>query len=98
MNDKKRILILLKILDQFQQDNEDARNGLEKSIAAISKDEEGITFKKFSFFLWCIYVLSAVTRNDINSSLTVWRDSIYMYFRFKTRENVQIFFRFPQKF
>ena len=76
MNDKKRILILLKMLDQFQQDNENARYGLEKSIAAISKDEEGITFEKFFFFLWCIYLLSAVIRNDMNSSLTVWRDSI----------------------
>ena len=39
MNDKKRILILLKIIDQIQQDNEDARNGIEKSITVICKDE-----------------------------------------------------------
>ena len=44
MNDKRRILILLKILDQIQQDNEDARTGIEKSIAKICK-EEGISFE-----------------------------------------------------
>ena len=44
MNDKRRIVILLKILDQIQQDNEDARNGIEKSITTISK-EEGTSFK-----------------------------------------------------
>ena len=35
MNNKNRILILLKVLDQIQQDNKDARNGIEKSITAI---------------------------------------------------------------
>ena len=35
MNDKRRILILLRILDQIQQENEHARNGTEKSIATI---------------------------------------------------------------
>ena len=30
MNDKKKILILLKILDQIQQYSEDARNGIKK--------------------------------------------------------------------
>ena len=35
MNDKKRILIPLRILDQIQKDNEDARNHVEKSIATI---------------------------------------------------------------
>ena len=33
MNDKKRIFILLKTLDQIRQDNEEARNGIERSIA-----------------------------------------------------------------
>ena len=42
MNDKRRILILLRILDQIQKDNEDARNVIEKSIATICK-EEGIS-------------------------------------------------------
>ena len=45
MNDKRRILILLKILDQIQQDNDNARNGIEKSIATICK-EEGISFEQ----------------------------------------------------
>ena len=35
--------MLLKVFDQIQQDNEDARNGIEKSIAAICKE------KVFSF-------------------------------------------------
>ena len=38
MNDKRRIWILLRILDQIQKDNEDARNGIEKSIASICKE------------------------------------------------------------
>ena len=37
MNDKKRILILLKIIDHIQQDNENARN-VEKSIAGICRE------------------------------------------------------------
>ena len=44
MNDKRKILILLKMLDQIQQDNEDARNGIEKSIATTCK--EGISFER----------------------------------------------------
>ena len=39
MNDKGKTLILLRILDQIQQDNEDATNGIEKSIATICKEE-----------------------------------------------------------
>ena len=50
MNDKKRILILLKILDQIQNDNEDARNCIENSITAICK-EEGISFEQVFYFL-----------------------------------------------
>ena len=45
MNDKRRILILLKILDQINQDNQDARNGTEKSIATICK-EKRISFEQ----------------------------------------------------
>ena len=54
MNDKKRILILLKILDQIQQDNEQASNGIEKSISTICK-EEGISFEQvfYILFFWC---------------------------------------------
>ena len=42
MNDKGRILILL---DQIQQDNEDARNRIGKSITTICK-KEGISFEQ----------------------------------------------------
>ena len=55
MNDKRRILILLRILDQIQKDNEDARNGIEKSIATICK-EEGIS----SWQVFYILVFDAV--------------------------------------
>ena len=51
MNDKKRILILLKTLDQIQQDNEDARNGIEKSITVICK-EEGISLEQVFYILF----------------------------------------------
>ena len=51
MNDKKRISILLKILDQIQQDNEDARSGIEKSITAICK-EEGPFFEQVFYILF----------------------------------------------
>ena len=52
MNDKKRILILLRILDQIQQDKEDGRckNGTEKSIAIICK-EEGISLEQVFYIL-----------------------------------------------
>ena len=50
MNDKKRILVLLKILDQIQQDNEDARNGIEKSMSTICK-EEGLSFEQVFYIL-----------------------------------------------
>ena len=50
MNDKKRILILLKILDQIQQDNKDARNRIKKSITTICK-EEGISFEQVFYIL-----------------------------------------------
>ena len=51
MNDKKRILILLKILDQIKQDNEDARNRIKKSITTICK-EEGISFEQVFYILF----------------------------------------------
>ena len=41
MNDKKRIL--LKILDQIQQDNEDAKKCIEKSTTTVCI-KEGISF------------------------------------------------------
>ena len=50
MNDEKRIFILLKILDQILRDNEDARNVIEKYIAATCK-EEGISFEQVFYIL-----------------------------------------------
>ena len=51
MNDKERILILLKILDQIQQDNEEASRGIEKSISTICK-EESISFEQVFYILF----------------------------------------------
>ena len=48
---KEGILILLRILDQTQQDNEDARNVIEKSIATIC-EEEGISFEEEIYILF----------------------------------------------
>ena len=50
-NDKRRNLILLKILDQIQQDNEDARDGIDKSVANIC-NEEGVSFKQVFYILF----------------------------------------------
>ena len=50
INDKKIILIILKILDQIQQDNEDASE-IEKSISRICK-EEGISFEQVFYILF----------------------------------------------
>ena len=51
MNNKKRISILLKIIDQIQNDNEDARSDIEKSVATIFK-EEGISFEQAFYILF----------------------------------------------
>ena len=51
MNNKRRNLILLRILDQIQQDNKDARDSIEKSIATIC-DEEGISFEQVFYILF----------------------------------------------
>ena len=58
INDKKRILILLKILGQIQQDNKDARYDTEKSISVICK-EEGISFEQvfYILFFFMLYLL-----------------------------------------
>ena len=48
---QKRILILLKILDKIQEDNKDARKKIEKSIAAICR-EEGISFEQLLYNLF----------------------------------------------
>ena len=51
MSDKRRNLILLKILDQIQQDNEDARDGIEKSIGTVCS-EEGISFGQVHIYIY----------------------------------------------
>ena len=51
MNDKRKNLILLRILDQIQQDNTDARNGINKSGATIC-NEEGIFFEQVFYILF----------------------------------------------
>ena len=54
MSDKRRNLILLKILGQIQQDNEDARDGMEKSIGTVC-NEEGISFGQVFIYIY-IYI------------------------------------------
>ena len=56
MDDQKRILILLKILDQIQQDNQDAENCIEKSITTICI-EEGISFEQVFYILYVLFLL-----------------------------------------
>ena len=56
MNDKKRILILLKILDQIQQDSQDAKNCIEKSITTICT-EEGISFEQVFYIFYILFLL-----------------------------------------
>ena len=55
MNDKKRILILLKILDQIQQDKQDAKNCTEKSVTKICT-EEGIYRTGILYFAHFVFV------------------------------------------
>ena len=52
MNDKKRILLLLKILDKIQEDNKNARK-VEESITTICK-EEVFLLNKYSLFCFLI--------------------------------------------
>ena len=54
MNDKI-ILILLKILGQIHQDNPDARNGIEKSIATVWKEED-VSFEQVFYILSFLYI------------------------------------------
>ena len=60
MNDKRKILILLKILYQIQQDNQDARNAIEKSIPTICK-EEGIFFEQVFYILYILFFIVVFT-------------------------------------
>ena len=64
MNDKKGVIMLLKILDQIRQDNEEARNGIERrSITTICK-EDGISFEQvfISLFLYLFIYLFILNR------------------------------------
>ena len=56
MNDRKAVLILLEILDQIQQDNEDAKNCIEKSITTIFI-EEGISFEQAFYVSYILFSL-----------------------------------------
>ena len=56
MNVKRRILIFLNIFYQIQQDNQDAINGIEKSIATICK-EEGISFEQLFYILYLLFFI-----------------------------------------
>ena len=49
MSDKKRVLILLKILDQTRQDNEEAI--IERPITTICK-EDGISFEQVFYIFF----------------------------------------------
>ena len=61
---QKRIFILLKILDKIQEDNKDARKKIEKSIAAICK-EEGISFEHLLYNLFFdVYPLTFRVENS----------------------------------
>ena len=51
MNGNGRNFIILKILDQIQQDNEDARDGINKSVVKIY-NEEGISFEPIFYILY----------------------------------------------
>ena len=59
MNDKRRNLILLRILHQIQQDNEDARDGIDKSVKTICK-EEGISFEQVFYILFLMLYLLVI--------------------------------------
>ena len=56
MNDKKRILILLKILDQILQDNQNAKKCIEKSITTVCI-EKGISFEQVFYVLFLLLYL-----------------------------------------
>ena len=70
MNDKKRILILLKILDQIKQDNEEASSGIERSISTICK--EGISFAQV-FYVFFFFDAALV----INQSLAFRVENLF---------------------
>ena len=52
MNDKKRILIPLNILDHIKQDNEEASSGIERSISKFAKKR---VFLLHRYFIFCFF-------------------------------------------
>ena len=48
---KQTFFILLRIFDQIQQENEDARDGINKSVSIIC-NEEGISFEQVLYILF----------------------------------------------
>ena len=77
MNDKKKILILLKILDQIQQYSEDARNGIKKSMATICK-EEGFSFEQSSILYIYIYIFLMLYLLVINHPLAFRVENLFL--------------------
>ena len=59
MNNKTKKFVLLQILNQIQQDNVDARDDINKSSAAICK-EEGISLEQVFYTLFLMLSLSAI--------------------------------------
>ena len=83
MSLKKRISILFEILDQISRDNEEARNGIENSIAIFAKNR---AFLLNRYFIFCFFDAAVIF--NCMESLTVQRTGCY---RFKMGENIQIF-------
>ena len=73
MNDKRRSFMLLKILDQIQQDNADAKDGINKSAATIC-NEKSISFEQ-AFYILCFY--TAFVSNK--SYFILLFDLLYIY-------------------
>ena len=68
-------MILLRILDQIQQDNEDVRSKIGKSITTICK-EEGVSFEQIFYICFLILHLLAINH------LLAFRVEIFsFYFR-----------------
>ena len=91
---KKRILILLKILNKIQEDNENAVK-VEESVTTICK-EEGISFEQVFYILFFDAVfISNKPSFRFYSSLAVWRDA----YKCTLQEKMcKFLLRFPQMF
>ena len=76
MNDKKGVIMLLKILDQIRQDNEEARNGIERRSITIICKEDGISFEQvfISLFIYIIYFFVSLFL-----SFFIYFEQVYIY-------------------